>query len=195
MNSKHTYDIIISNKLEQVSVPDHAELIWSRIEKELDSDPGDAGNDASSPSPLPGSGFLWSGAGMLAVIGLLLYLLNSPGEDSAETRDSRQNETPVFSSPATGEQPVLKTSLPPVNRSASTGAEQGKDADRGDTTSIVPFIALDSPATRTDSALIGVSALPLPAVTDTLPARKKRGVQNISPDDYKIAPKKDSVHK
>ena len=190
MNKKLTYELTIAEKLEQVSIPDLSDIIWSRIEKELDADPGDIDPEGPSSPAGPGPGIIWGGLGLLVLAGLFYYFINRPGQPDAIIPTSQPTETPEFSAPASEtnrpREQIQPPSRAPVSNTTNTPIF-------GDTATGKVVIQEDNNVIDLDTVTTTTNTPPPPAlVIDTSAPKKKRGVQGISPDDYKIVPKKDS---
>lgn len=189
MNNQMTYEITIKKKLENIPVPDLSEMIWARIENELDADTGD-GTDNNPPSPSsPAGGIMLGGTALLFIIALMIYFLNNkpnyiPQIDKVQTTLPVQNNQP---------------NLPPANvnvQSIITSTNKKQENVAG--TQKPLEIPVTSQTTINDSMPVtdivrgNEIPLPLPKTMDTIPPKKTRGVSGITNDDYKIVPKKDS---
>lgn len=197
MNQKTTYEITITEKLGQVTVPDMSEMIWSRIEAELDLDPGDIdGGDTPSPATPP-AGIIFGGVGLLFIASLFLYFLNTKNTN----KDNTEFVTPTIES-GIQTPPTIK---PPASNSAESkpaliNAEQKQmptdSIDYNEQVTATPAIIqpiIDSTSQTADNDAVTLHTNTAPPVRkDSLPPQKKRGVTGISPGDYKIVPKKDS---
>src|SRR5688572_30498533 len=99
MNQKTTYEIIITGKLEHISIPDMSEMIWARIEKELETDPGDGddgGGNGEAPGPVaPAKGFIFGGIGIVVAVSFLINFSNNKKQDVIRPAETIQVETPV----------------------------------------------------------------------------------------------------
>lgn len=189
MNNQMTYEITIKKKLENIPVPDLSEMIWARIENELDADTGD-GTDNNPPSPSsPAGGIMLGGTALLFIIALMIYFLNNkpnyiPQIDKVQTTLPVQNNQP---------------NLPPANVNVqSTITSTNKKQENVAGTQKPLEIPVTSQTTINDSMPVtdivrgNEIPLPLPKTMDTIPPKKTRGVSGITNDDYKIVPKKDS---
>ena len=197
MNQKTTYEIIIAEKLEQVSIPDLSEMIWSRIETELDLDPGDIdGGDSPTPG-VPPTRIILGGVVLVFIAALTYYFFNTKktnGDNTIKIPPTEQSSKPT---PLTIKPPGSQT----VPVQFSVGQKQTPN-DSINNNSIIdqltaaPIVippANDSTGQtgKGDPVSVVVSQLP-PVTKDSTPLRKNRGVSGISPGDYKIVPKKDS---
>ena len=195
MNKKLSYELLISDKLEALPIPDLADSIWSRIEARLDLDlPADGGDDIPD-APLAPSG-IWKGTGIsiLAII-IIFLLLRTTEKQENNSPLPVINEPAIIASPARGpSQPIPEKSLPVNNPSVNTPLFSPAPAPADDSV----FTAADEFIPEKDS----LSAPPLPRIfptvlpvaiqKDSLP-KKPRGVQGINPEDYRIEPaRKDS---
>ena len=184
-----TYEITIKKKLENIPVPDLSEMIWARIENELDSDTGDD-TDNSPPSPSsPAGGIMLGGTALLFIIALMIYFLNNkpnnfPQIEKVQTTLPAQNNQPNLP-PASGNvQPTI----------TSTNKKQENVAGTQEPLEI-PVISqttINDSMPVTDVVRGNEIPLTLPKTMDTIPPKKTRGVSGITNDDYKIVPKKDS---
>lgn len=190
MNKKLTYELTIAEKLEQVPIPDLSDIIWSRIEKELDADPGDIDPEGPSSPAGPAPGIIWGGLGLLVLAGLFYYFISRTGQPDEIIPTSQPAETPEFSAPASETNRSREQTQPP-SRAPVTNTRNARTF--GDTTTGNVVIPEDNRVNDLDTATTIINTPPPPAlVVDTSAPKKKRGVQGISPDDYKIVPKKDS---
>src|SRR5689334_30169 len=101
MNGKAGYEQVITGKLEAIPLPDMADAIWSRIERELDADmPTDEGGDGPASGPSLPKGLILGGLSSLFLISILAYffLINKP------------NPQPIPETQKT-EQPSLQTNI------------------------------------------------------------------------------------
>ena len=189
MNNQMTYEITIKKKLENIPVPDLSEMIWARIENELDADPGD-GTDNNPPSPSsPAGGIMLGGTALLFIIALMIYFLNNKPNDIPQI-DKVQTTLPVQNN---------QPNLPPANVNVQpTITSTNKKQENVAGTQEPLEIPVTSQTTINDSMPMpdvvrgNEIPLPLPKTMDTIPPKKTRGVSGITNDDYKIVPKKDS---
>jgi hypothetical protein len=190
MNNKLKYELTITEKLEQLSVPDAVDAIWARIEATLDLDmPTDEGpNEPPAGSP-SGPGF-WFGAVFLVALLSVVYFVNNKDV----SQESGINISPV--TPAVIQAPEGNIDKPPPlqagERIMSTGS--GTPADTALTLPVendpVVDAGTDLPLPRTDSAHtrppIEAPLIPV-QIPDTVP-KKSRGVKGIKDGDYRIEP-------
>lgn len=190
MNEKTTYEITIAHKLEEIPVPDLSELIWSRIEKELDNDPGDTPGD-NNPSPSsPLGGIFLGGLGIVLVIAFLINFFTTKKENTFSPGDPIETQQP-----ATIQEPGAQEIENPVPFNGQPQNTPVVPVDKipfQDTPAIVPTIT-DTPALNPGPIVVDIEKSPAPAVVDSAGKKKTRGITGISPDDYKIVPKKDSL--
>lgn len=206
MNLKTPYEQLITEKLEQqLPVPDMADAIWARIELELDAlpaqEPDAAPNSESILAKAAKSKWLTIAVGGIITLVVLFILLKR----NAKKQERRKEPAP------TQKQVPANSQTPPPDTVSSTerlpqllqpGTVSNDSASL--TTALPPVLRADSfasiplPVGRTDSSL--VSIVPLAAGLDSArtqpppPAKKPRGVPNISDKDYRIsAGKKDSL--
>ena len=190
MNKQMTYEITIKKKLENIPVPDLSEMIWARIENELDTDPGDS-SDNNPPSPSsPTGGIILGGTALLFIMALTFYFLTKKPNDIPQI-DKVQTTLPV--------QNNNQPNLPGTNANVQPNTSPGniKQENIADTRAPVevPFTSqsiINDSIVKTEIAQGNEIPLTLPKTMDTIPVKKTRGVTNISNDDYKIIPKNDS---
>ena len=190
MNKQMTYEITIKKKLENIPVPDLSEMIWARIESELDNDPGDIPDkDPTSPSS-PAGGIMLGGTALIFIIALFFYFLNDKTNDIPKV-EKVQTTLPVQN---------VQSKLPEANSNAQSEIKQenkkqeniaGTHLQEENSVPLSPTIVNDSipepgVVSKNENLLI------LPKTMDTLAPKKTRGVTGISNDDYKIVPKRDS---
>lgn len=200
MHPKERYEEIITGKLAALPLPDMADAIWLRIERQLDIDlPSDeGGNMPEPPSPWSGGG-LAVGAGLLAVVGALiafLYLQPVPNKITNNTHANSPANTQVAAPTNNNEKPSNQSALmKPVNGppAANTGKPQTAPPETAITdVAIAPTPNGDSsftPAENLTAQATTTVPAALPEVRqDTVP-KKRRGLQNISDKDYRIVPK------
>ena len=189
MNNQMTYEITIKKKLENIPVPDLSEMIWARIENELDADPGD-GTDNNPPSPSsPAGGIMLGGTALLFIIALMIYFLNNKPNDIPQI-DKVQTTLPVQNN---------QPNLPPANVNVQQNITSTNKKEENVAGIQEPLeFPVTSQTTINDSMPMpdvvrgNEIPLPLPKTMDTIPPKKTRGVSGITNDDYKIVPKKDS---
>lgn len=200
MNQKATYELTITEKLEQLTAPDKVDAIWARIEAQLDIDlPTDDGT-ADPPAP-PTSGLRkWINRGFIiaAVAIVLTYFFNNRKQRAIS------NNQPTITAPATpmpNENPVRNNS--PGNRNTVTQEnKQGGEnatisiADSDTVTPVKGPVQLQSDSNAVNSNVPQVLYPPLVIPQKNPPpdsTKKGRGVKGITDSDYKIVPKKDST--
>lgn len=190
MNKQMTYEITIKKKLENIPVPDLSEMIWARIENELDTDPGDS-SDNNPPSPSsPTGGIILGGTALLFIMALTFYFLTKkpneiPQIDKVQTTLPVQNNNQP-NSPGTNAN--VQTNTRPGNINQENIADTSTQVE-------IPFTSqsiVNDSIVKTEIAQGNEIPLTLPKTMDTIPVKKTRGVTNISNDDYKIIPKNDS---
>ncbi len=193
MDQKAAYEITIAEKLEQLTVPDVVDAIWARIETQLDIDmpPDDGPTGGKSPS----GGGSWRIAGVFVFVAALvatLYFTNR--------KPTNNNPDKVIESPATITNPGNTFDKPPPR--TVTPVQQFAPATDKDVLTNSPLLVDSSidrapdqqsilvPDSRPDSLAVSPPlAPPVFFPTDTT-GKKRRGVQGITDDDYRIVPKK-----
>jgi hypothetical protein len=203
MNQKATYELTITEKLEQLTAPGMVDTIWARIEAQLDIDlPTDDGPANPPATPTSGSG-KWLNRGFIiaAVAIVLIYLFNNRKQTIAP--DDQPTINAPASNPTNNENPVRNNS-PGTN---NTNAPQNNTS--GVNTSIPNTVNVDTATIAPnmgpvqfvpDSNAVQTNTLPVvtpPLVTQqknppTDTTKKGRGVKGITDADYKIVPKKDT---
>lgn len=202
MNQKATYEITITEKLEQLTAPDMVNAIWARIEAQLDIDlPTDDG--PTNPPAAPTSGpRKWMNRGFIiaAIAVVLIYLFNN--RKQTITSNDQPNITAPVATPNNNDDPVRNnspgtnsTQTPTNNTSAPTTSSNGLPVDSNATAPVTGPVQLqpDSTAVQTNAPPVITPPLITPQ-KNTLPdsTKKGRGVKGITDSDYKIVPKKDS---
>lgn len=200
MDQRAAYEMIIAEKLEQLSAPEQVDAIWARIEGMLDTEmPADDG--PGDPPVTPPSGRRARRVGGVAIffaalIATMYFINKKPITNTGNTttpfdstttiiehRNNANNKPPPVNSMQPSRQPVpnkdapVQPSVPlPVNMDS------------------LLFKGRDVPAAvRTDSVMNSPPFTPvLTPPADTV-KKKSRGVKGITDDDYRIVPKKDSV--
>lgn len=190
MNKQMTYEVTIKKKLENIPVPDLSELIWARIENELDTDPGDS-SDNNPPSPSsPTGGIILGGTALLFIMALTFYFLTKKPNDIPQI-DKVQTTLPVQNNNQPNS-PGTNANVQPNTRPDNINQENIADTS---TQVEIPFTSqsiVNDSIVKTEIAQGNEIPLTLPKTMDTIPVKKTRGVTNISKDDYKIVPKNDS---
>ena len=201
MNQKATYELTITEKLEQLTAPDMVDAIWARIEAQLDIDlPTDDG--PTNPPAAPKSGpTKWINRGFIiaAVAIVLIYFFNNrkqviPSNDqptiTAPVTTPNNNASPVRNnSPGTN-----NANTPQNNSSAPTTSSTGLPVDSNATIPVtVPLqLAPDSNTVQTNAPVVNLPLVTPQKNTPPDSTKKGRGVKGITDSDYKIVPKKDS---
>lgn len=197
MNQKAAYEITITEKLEQLTVPDMVDAIWARIETQLDIDmPPDQGPSQPPHSPLTGGG-LWIGSLFIAALITTIYFITSKTNTNSNNRQNPEDSINIISSP-----------LNTIDRSPPSPGNQLSPAARpGQNNSIPAIINNDSTVTPllNDSIVntvpdsigndLAIDAPPITQQPDTASKKKGRGVKGIKDSEYRIEPvKKDSTN-
>ena len=201
MNQKATYELTITEKLEQLTAPDMVDAIWARIETQLDLDlPTD---DGPTNPPAPTSGpRTWLNRGFIiaAVAIVLIYFFNNR-KQTIPSVDQPTINAPV-TSPNNNDNPVRNNSpgknnanTPQNNSSAPTTSSTGLPVDSNATVPVTGPLQLppDSNTVQTNAPPVVNPPLVTPQKNTPPDSTKKgRGVKGITDSDYKIVPKKDS---
>jgi hypothetical protein len=202
MNQKATYELTITEKLEQLTAPDMVDAIWARIELQLDIDlPTDDG--PTNPPAAPTSGpRKWINRGFIiaAVAIVLIYFFNN--RKQAITSNDQPTITAPVTTPNNNESPVRNNSpgtnnanTPQNNSSAPTTSSTGLPVDSSATVPVTFPVQLppDSNTVQTNAPQVVNPPLVIPQKNTPPDSTKKgRGVKGITDSDYRIVPKKDS---
>jgi hypothetical protein len=195
MDQRLQYEELIAGKLQQLPVPDMQDQIWERIRFQLDLDmPEDDGPGSTPPAP-SGPGIMGWGLAVILIAFISVFIIskNKPAETATQNNiiPSEQTLSPVEQS---GSPPgtINTTSNSPVQTNAPAQVLQNDSKDSFVQDNVTAFApgAIDSNNTATTQDVVKVIQ---PADTTAVPAKRPRGVQGISANDYRIVPKKDSV--
>lgn len=201
MHPKERYEEIITGKLAALPLPDMADAIWLRIERQLDIDlPTDDGGDVPEPpSPWNGGGGMAIGVGFLAVVGAILAFFyfkptNQPTTNTTPINNTTEIQTGVRSNTATtkpaSQTPLIQQADDPPSAANEQPVEDLPDAFVSDVAAAVPQPDSSAAPAENFTAQSGAVTPPLqPGLkSDTVP-KKTRGLQNIGDKDYRIVPK------
>ena len=195
MNGKAGYEQTITGKLEALPLPDMADAIWNRIERELDTDlPTDDGGTEGPSGPSFPKGLVFGSLSSLFVFSLLAYffLIKKP---EPQTIPNSQPKEP------TSIQTKLPDSKPPDPPRTSNTLSPSTDKKDNPAQFLAPrpdsvFTAISNPPADTAAGItnpppdLTLNIPPQVSQPDT-PSKKKRGVSGLSDKDYRITPKKD----
>ena len=196
MSDKFPYELLISQKLAVLPVPDLADAIWNRIEARLDVELPPDGND-SQPDPPSTPLDTWKGAGFSIVIIAIIFLLTRLNEKpSAEQSIPAVAEPTIITSPRrNAPEPVPRNATVPATQTFKSPelpvAPPAVDSAFSAPTPVVTA-AVDS-ARTVPAPIILTPALFPPPEKDTV-VKKPRGVQGVGRDDYRIEPKKKDLN-
>ena len=205
MNERTSYEILISEKAEQCSVPDMADNIWSAIDSGLNASPANMNNNDQgqlNASSHAGKSLNWwklSLFGTAGCIAIATIVLLSLPKDSSNAKKNNNIQPEHQTAPV--QPPADSLHLNPVEIKKTTPPHTPTDKN-------TPIVVPDSTLIKKDSVnnmstikapivdSVVTSPQKLPDSSATLPNIKKpHGVRGISPDDYKITPyKKDSTN-
>lgn len=201
MNQKTPYELQIADKLQQLPLPDLEDAIWARIERTLDIDlptddggPGDGGPSTPWWDGTGLGGFVFS---MVFVAALTTFVLYKTFNHSNHTPAPSNTPTTEQALPSNDDaQPPPGTTVQPRNRTpvrANSPAPVAGDSALAQPVVITPPPVGDTAAATT--AIVPPSTTPVqqPAGDSTVPPRRPRGAQGITPGDYRIVPKRDST--
>jgi hypothetical protein len=186
LNSNTPYEVTIAQKLQQIPVPDMADAIWVRVERQLDIDmPTDDGSQAPPSSP-PGSGWI-GGAALALFVAALVFVIIKREKVTPAVIMPQQNNTTISApgSGTSGSNKEVQNNAPVI---LTPGATPNKPPD-----------LVAAPAAGADSLLSNLPLrdtpqantvlLPQPQVfTDSVKPKPGRGVRGISDGDYRIVP-------
>ena len=201
MNQKATYEVTITSKLEQLPIPDMREAIWSRIEGELDADmPTDDGGDTppSSPKVSPMLRFALPGI-VIIIITFFLIKANKKPTQPFNSNNTTTNKPVITTAPAASPPPIdtntiIRDRKAPVVYTGTnvpvSGVSTSADSSIPVTADMIPPVT-----DNTNQVPLVQIPVPQPIKTDTVAGKKKRGVQGITDNDYRIVPVKDSTKK
>lgn len=203
MNQKLKYEMTIAEKLEQLTVPDMVDAIWSRIEAQLDIDlPTDEGPSAPPSNPPAGGGSWIRPAFIIAITAFIVTLFftykKMPGTGS---QPSGIEQSPTIVEPVdnnTGNLPPPSGgNILPGQTQARGNTSQGtpvQDSQAGTVTGGIPALTSDSMNNRAGPGNNPVISPPLVIDRPDTSKKKSRGVKGITDDDYRVVPsKKDST--
>ncbi|HEY8895314.1 MAG TPA: hypothetical protein VIM79_10890 [Niastella sp.] len=206
MNERTSYEILISEKAAQCTVPDMADNIWSAIDAGLQASPANANNNDHGQLNAANHAGNWLGwgklslfiaGGCIAIITIVALLLRESNKPNNKIYPVQPEHQSAPAQPAKG-----SAHLDSVERKKTTPAFSP-------TVKNTPVILPDSTLIKKDSAMNMPIIIPpivdsgmaspqqqQPDSSITTPKNKKpRGVRGINPDDYKIIPfKKDSTN-
>ena len=196
MNENKTYQLI-AEKLNALPVPDLADLIWAKIEAQLDIDlPPDTGNDdpGPAPAPKPVGKKIALGAATIAIAISFFQLLNNRNENVKTTpliRELQQTKTNnAGSGVAISKPPSEKTGNHPLQPGIQVTTEN-KKTDSSLSPFPVSIVSDKIPETIADTLPLVIPPVVLQPAGDTVAVKRRRGVP-LNESDYRIVPKKDS---
>jgi hypothetical protein len=198
MQEKKAYEQTIASKLEALPVPDMADAIWARIERQLDLDmpENDGGGNNGGPASPPLRSWIGKAGIFIFVTALVLSFL---------LYTNRKNKSAVPGTTITNELSVKKTDSLINTVSPSTQSEERMNPPRSTTqlpgATAIPLdtmlnLAAGPVPYPIDTTQKFTAVLPpqlKPAIDTTPLKRKSRGVQGINEQDYRIVPSRDST--
>jgi hypothetical protein len=210
MNRKTTYEQLITEKLDDMPVPDMADAIWARIERQLDTDmPTDEGGDADPDPKGPSSGGWMIGSGLFVFVAALvtIFLINknkNKREESYPPTTIQRNDSVLNNNEFRGDPTRTRVfNNEVIDRPAtegSPGLTPGQPApvvdapaQSQDTITTVPRISDPAPINQERQQDV-TTVVPPPVRNDSTPSKKSRGVKGLTDNDYRIVPvNKDST--
>lgn len=205
MNQLTTYEQLIAAKLQELSAPAKIDMIWARIEHQLDvempideSGPTDTGASSNPGFFFPGNKFLY--IFLAAVAGI--YFLTRPfaiQNEASETDVRPSYQTKDSLNKATDPNKVSDRKVLFTDKADQVVAEQiiSEDSVQASSEQVpieIPTKEAESVNQPATSSVVNETKKPLVSVStiDSTP-KKGRGVKGININDYKIAPiKKDN---
>lgn len=196
MDQKAIYEITVTEKLEQLTVPDMSDAIWARIETQLDIDmPTDDGPFDPPTKPSWGGGFGLSVIFIAALISIIYFVNVKPNANKNDSTVSPETPT-IFSAPGNEKDkppPSSNTIIP-----SSPIIRQNDSVNLPPDNAVLTVIdsAVGTGQTITDSVKgapgVLTPTIVNPTAVDTK-AKKNRGVKGIQDADYRVVPvKKDT---
>jgi hypothetical protein len=205
MTQKTQYEIIISQKLEQLPLPNLQDAIWSRIEDQLDLDMPTDDNTPNGPETpqSPDWRNLLYQAGPFAVIVALvtIFLVNKSQRannkidntnTAAPSRQVDRKNVPGSGPPAAPQNKLPNRSGATVNYPASAKEPVIQPVDSVLQQSVVATATPAADSVQKAEPTL-VQQAPLPELKDAAPKKKPRGVKGLSDSDYRLVPRKDST--
>ncbi|HEX5652739.1 MAG TPA: hypothetical protein VFX58_06680 [Chitinophagaceae bacterium] len=198
MNQKALYEMTITEKLEQLTVPDMVDAIWSRIETQLDIDlPADEG-PAEPPSSPPAGGGSWIlPAFIIAVTAFVGTLYFTNRNNPAVSNDKTPiRESPSISDPAGNNNGAAQPGTVILPRPKQPGENTSQGLPLFDSVPAKAGSGVLLPVADSNANTGGGTVISPPLVSDQPDSNKKksRGVKGITDDDYRVVPaKKDST--
>lgn len=193
MNDKATYELILTDKLQSLPIPDMADAIWNRIEHRLDLDmPEGDGGSGGDTGPFGGSPASWIGFGFTMFVVAFLAIYLNRKEHSPDPFIPVKSTNISNSNPDTNNTTAPFIANPPPASPQQTITTSDQPPDTGAAISQQPAVFPSITADTSSSAPVLTNAPPPKADSANLPAKKPRGVSGISDADYRIVPKRDS---
>jgi hypothetical protein len=206
VKQRTSYEILISEKAAQCTLPDMADNIWSVIDAGLQAAPGnthntnDPGqlNTASHAGKWLGWGklSLFISGGFVAIIIMVVVLLreNNKNNNRNYPVQPEHQSSPVQPAKDSLHLDAVKTkkTTPALSPTRINTIVAGPDSTGTKKDSLINAPIITSPVV--DPVITSPQKQPDPSITSPV-IKKPHGVRGISPDDYKIIPfKKDSTN-
>jgi hypothetical protein len=198
LNQLQPYEQTIAEKLEQRLIPDMADLIWARIEEQLDTDmPTNNGPDQAPPAS-PSSG-LTKGLGFFMIftaIVVIFLLVRKPSTAPEQTQPSLAPAAPAGIVDSTGTPPDIPKMDQPIKKGNTP--QSGTNLNSSDSASNIPFLnEQDNTIIPIDTTTKSPPLLLPPALDSAIrppvqvppQTKKQKGVRLTNPD-YRIVPKR-----
>ncbi len=198
MDQRLSYELIISEKLESLPIPDMADQVWLRIKDQLDLDMPTDDNEPEGPAG-GGSpsirGLVWTGLSILFITALVaIFYYRNPSTNNIPAKEIINSSAPAPAIIEKDQEPPDKIPLAnPANTIAPVILPKDQPAFQND-----DIVTIDSAAFQpapgdvlSNPVTVAPPVTVQPAITDSSTVqKKKRGVQGIKDSDYRIIPKK-----
>jgi hypothetical protein len=193
MEQRPASELLIAGKLATLPVPDMADAIWARIERQLDIDlpTNDAGNGPAPAKP-SGPGILGWGLSvvLLALITTFLLYKNTP----KTTNPVQQTSVPTTQQVNPTEQ---KSTAPPQPERTTLSKKNAREqatpepaqSKLQDSVMHQPVVSVPLQTPDSTTNLSNAPLVTTPAPKDSVQSsKKKRGVSGLQDGDYRIVP-------
>jgi hypothetical protein len=204
VNQRTSYEILISEKAAQCTLPDMADNIWSAIDAGLQAAPGNTNNNDPGQLNTTSHAGKWLGwgklslfisGGLVAIIIMVVVLLHNSSKNNNRNYPVQPEHQSSPVKPAKDslnlDSVETKKTKPALSPTRKNTIVAGPDSTGTKKDSLINTPIINSPVV--DPVITSPQKQPDSSTTSPL-IKKPRGVRGISPDDYKIIPfKKDST--